>query len=129
MLVVAVEKRQPLVIFFEPRFFHIAKIGTAFTKIGLNDLKVLLSQLQFEPRDLARCIELAKTLVLAFDVELDILALRFQIHFGRRQLTPGQSDVGRTLRGHQRDSNLETYIEIVSLKSLKEILKVVEPGK
>ena len=95
----------------------------------MNDLKVLLSQLQFEPRDLARCIELAKTLVLAFDVELDILALRFQIHFGRRQLTPGQSDVGRTLRGHQRDSNLETYIEIVSLKSLKEILKVVEPGK
>ena len=95
----------------------------------MNDLKVLLSQLQFEPRDLARCIELAKTLVLAFDVELDILALRFQIHFGRHQLTPGQSDVGRTLRGQQRDSNLETYIEIVSLKPLKEILKVVEPGK
>ena len=95
----------------------------------MNDLKVLLSQLQFEPRDLARCIELAEMLVLAFDVEFDVLALRFQIHFGGRQLTSRQSDVGRALRVHQRDPNLKAYIEIVSLEPLKEILKVVEFGK
>ena len=129
MVVVAVEKRQPLVIFFEPRFFHIAKIGTALTKIGLNNLKTLLSQLQFKARNLTRCIELAKMLILAFDVEFDVLALRFQIHFGGRQLTSRQSDVGRALRVHQRDPNLKAYIEIVSLEPLKEILKVVEPGK
>src|SRR5881397_3592123 len=78
---------------------------------------------------LAGGIELAEMLILAFDIEFDVLALGFQIHFRSRQFTSGQSDVCRTLRIHERNANLKTDVEIVPLEPLKEILKVVELGK
>ena len=82
MLVVAVEECDPFIVLFQACFLDVTQIYAAFLEAGLEHLNILLSQLQFQTRYLTSRIEFTKVLVLSLDIQLEVLSLGLQIHFG-----------------------------------------------